>query len=232
MVEIKKNTYYLIVNKTDLYFFYKEDNCTLIFNGDKSNSLRDNYCLIAVDDHLIDIILFISSHKIKTRFLVPLVSSETYKSIYNINSKDYEMLKKTKTIKYQYFNLFENIIAEKEGICPNYYANKYVTYPFVLSKENMRNIIEDYSNCNNTLKNNNLLLTNNEIRDSLSSILLDSIDEIKEEEREKITTMSIQEIKEKNEKFFDIVINRFIQKAKYSYTNKEINKYLQNEDLI
>lgn len=232
MINIKKNVYYLIVNKSNLYLLYKESNCKLILDGKGLNSLKNGYCLISIEGFLIDLILLISSNKIKARFLPPLISSETYKSIYNLSNINYEILKNTKTIKYQYFNLFESIIAEKEHICPNYYANKYTTYPLAIDKEYSKNMIEDYSNCNDVLKNNNLYLENNKIRDTLSLILLNSIDEIKEEEKEKITEMTIQEIKEKNEKFFDTVINRFIQKAKYSYTNKEINKYLQSENLM
>lgn len=222
MVILKK--YYLIVSREDLFVLEQELKAFKVVYIETS-VLKKNYVLLIVDIRQIDLIVALSTLRVKCRFIDPLISMNTYRKMYSnaMLISDYNITR----VRADY-SIYESIMANRENISPTH-SGYYLLLPITIDIKKVKANLKETNHCNDVMKTLGLYLNDNDIKYSLSEILIESIETIKNKERFHLKGLTIEQIQERNDNFYMNVILEFVNRAKFSYSFNEIMSFLNDK---
>lgn len=189
----------------------------------ESSALNDNLDLLCITGDFGFFVNLLLQKEIKGRFLLPLLSSEVFsdmfgkKLIYDLKLKP--ILGKV--------SLLEELLAPERGFYPN-----RMTYFFNINdlKGSNETSLESIERINFYLKKVNLLISAKEVKKTLKSILISTIENvIRKELNHETEEFYMEDIKKKNDDFFLSVIAEFILVAITYYSQEEIKDFLIKE---
>lgn len=222
MVILKK--YYLIVSREDLFVLEQELKAFKVVYIETS-VLKKNYVLLIVDIRQIDLIVALSSLRVKCKFIDPLISMNTYRKMYSnaMLISDYNITR----VRADY-SIYESIMANRENISPTH-SGYYLLLPITIDIKKVKVNLKETNHCNDVMKTLGLYLDDDNIKYSLSEILIESIETIKNKERFHLKGLTIEQIQERNDNFYMNVILEFVNRAKFSYSFNEIASFLNDK---
>lgn len=213
---------FVLIQKEDLSKFqmefisYKSNIVREIY----SKTLKNDFMVIDIKAELPDVIRLLERDKIRSCFLLPLLSSSSFVSLYGE-----EVLYKFKILPIRYQNsYFEDVISSTLNISPKH-TGKYIN---LLELDGDKKIsLSDLENANMKLMNKGLFIFKSESKIDLIEIFNNAIKEIINDELLNLNIDNIREIERRNKEFYHEVIAEFILQASNFYTKEEISKFLK-----
>lgn len=191
----------------------------------ETSVIKKDYVLFIVDIRQIDLIVALSTLRVKCRFIDPLISINTYRKMYSnaMLISDYNITR----VRADY-SIYESIMANRENINPTH-SGYYLLLPITIDIKKVKINLKETNHCNDVMKTLGLYLDDNDIKYSLSEILIESIETIKNKERFHLKGLTIEQIQERNDNFYMNVILEFVNRAKFSYSFNEITSFLNDK---
>lgn len=220
--------YYLIISRNDLYLLRKKLENNIVAYVE-STALREEYILVMIEIREIDLIVELSTLRVKCKIINPFISINTYKKVYRVS--DLKLVDTNAMIFKEDYSWFENVMASREHIDP-IHNGYYIMLPVGASRERLKEDIESVEHCNYIMQSLDLFLEDDDIRHSLSHFLIDSINAVKNKEKFNLKNLTIEQIQDRNDNYFINVVTEFINRAKYSYSFGEIYNYCVKLNLI
>lgn len=151
----------------------------------------------------------------------PFISRKSFDIIY-----DGIELKENTYIEYRNYSFFEDLIANYARLFPQF-NTEYILLP-TLSTVNKNDFLKIIYNFNHKLYQEKLLLTEENVRPSLTAIYLNSFDRVIEEEvdSEFILTEDIRYI---NSIHSELILSEFLIQASKHYTTEQIKRFINNK---
>lgn len=191
----------------------------------ETSVIKKDYVLFIVEIRQIDLIVALSTLRVKCRFIDPLISMNTYRKMYSnaMLISDYNITR----VRADY-SIYESIMANRENISPTH-SGYYLLLPITIDIKKVKVNLKETNHCNDVMKTLGLYLDDNDIKYSLSEILIESIETIKNKERFHLKGLTIEQIQERNDNFYMNVILEFVNRAKFSYSFNEITSFLNDK---
>lgn len=191
----------------------------------ETSVIKKDYVLLIVEIRQIDLIVALSTLRVKCRFIDPLISMNTYRKMYSNDMliSDYNITR----VRADY-SIYESIMANRENISPTH-SGYYLLLPITIDIKKVKVNLKETNHCNDVMKTLGLYLDDDDIKYSLSEVLIESIETIKNKERFHLKGLTIEQIQERNDNFYMNVILEFVNRAKFSYSFNEITSFLNDK---